>query len=71
MHRSGVRGSSRRRVEDLLAVGSAVFDRFTAGRESTLSTTYYRELASVFASRGLPSAELLIRTVHAIEANAG
>lgn len=55
-------------LEDLLAVGPDVFQRFKAGRDGTL--WYYRELAAVFQARGLPFAERLARTVSAIETQA-
>jgi (p)ppGpp synthase/HD superfamily hydrolase len=43
------------------AVGTAVFGRFTAGREGTLA--YYHSLAQLFASRGSPVARALTATV--------
>lgn len=43
------------------AVGTAVFDRFTGGRDGTL--VYYRLLADLFNQRGLPMAAALESTV--------
>lgn len=38
-------------VEDLRAVGPAVFERFSAGREMTL--WYYEEMEKIFSTRGV------------------
>jgi len=48
-------------VEDLLTIGPAVFDRFTATKEQTL--WYYETLARVFTQRGTPVAKALNDTV--------
>lgn len=53
--------NARAIVEDLLRIGSAVYDRFTASQEQTL--WYYESLAKVFAERGTPVAASLNDTV--------
>ncbi|WNC88837.1 HD domain-containing protein [Paraburkholderia sp. FT54] len=62
--------NARAILTDLHAIGPAVFDRFTAGREGTL--WYYAELACIFR-RALPGSlsNELARTVDAIGAVAG
>ena len=49
--------NARAIVEDLLIIGPAVFDRFTATKEQTL--WYYEMLAGIFAQRGTPIAKAL------------
>ena len=53
--------NARAIVEDLLRVGTAVFDRFTATQAQTL--WYYETLADIFAERGTPIAQALNDTV--------
>lgn len=53
--------NARAIVEDLLEVGSAVFDRFSASKDQTL--WYYKELASTFVERGTPMSKTLNDTV--------
>lgn len=48
-------------VEDLLRIGPAVFDRFTATQEQTI--WYYETLSGVFSNRGTPVAKALSDTV--------
>jgi (p)ppGpp synthase/HD superfamily hydrolase len=52
-------------LEDLIDVGTAVFDRFSVGMDDTL--WYYRELAQTFLQRGVVIAGRLDRTVAEIE----
>jgi (p)ppGpp synthase/HD superfamily hydrolase len=56
--------NARAIVADLNAIGPAVFDRFTGKRDGTL--WYYREIADVFASRGVPMAGELQSAVDAM-----
>ena len=49
--------NARAIVEDLLRIGPAVFERFTASKEETL--WYYESLAKVFTERGTPMARAL------------
>jgi (p)ppGpp synthase/HD superfamily hydrolase len=56
--------NARAIVADLHGVGTAVFDRFTAGRDGTL--WYYGELARILAAKQLPPAPSLVREVDAI-----
>jgi (p)ppGpp synthase/HD superfamily hydrolase len=53
--------NARAIVEDLLQIGPAVFDRFTASQEQTI--WYYETLAGVFTQRGVPIAKALTDTV--------
>ena len=53
--------NARAIVEDLLRIGPAVFDRFTATQEQTI--WYYEALANVFSSRETQIASSLIETV--------
>lgn len=55
--------NARAVVQDLEdpAVGSDVFDRFTAGRDGTLQ--YYQALAVIFTARGVPLADVFDATV--------
>ena len=53
--------NARAIVEDLLRIGPAVFDRFTAPQEQTI--WYYETLSDVFSSRGAPVAKALSDTV--------
>lgn len=57
--------NARAIVEDLRAVGLAVFDRFTASKAETL--WYYESLTVVFERRGAPMAGALRRTVDAMQ----
>ena len=53
--------NARAIVEDLLRIGPAVFDRFTATKEQTI--WYYETLSGVFTNRGTPMAKALSDTV--------
>lgn len=53
--------NARAIVEDLLRIGPAVFDRFTATQEQTI--WYYETLSGVFSNRGTPVAKALSDTV--------
>jgi (p)ppGpp synthase/HD superfamily hydrolase len=53
--------NARAIVEDLLRIGTAVYDRFTATQEQTL--WYYESLASIFSERGTPISVSLKDTV--------
>ena len=53
--------NARAIVEDLLRIGPAVFDRFTATQEQTI--WYYETLSGVFTNRGTPMAKALSDTV--------
>ena len=53
--------NARAIVEDMLEIGTSVFDRFTASQEQTL--WYYESLAQIFASRKTPIARPLTETV--------
>lgn len=53
--------NARAIVEDLLRIGPAVFDRFTAPKGQTL--WYYETLADIFTERGTPMAKSLADTV--------
>lgn len=57
--------NARAILDDLLTVGPAVFDRFTAGQAGTL--WYYRELCNQFSARGAPMAPALTSVVDEIE----
>lgn len=61
--------NARAIVEDLLRIGPAVFDRFTATQEQTI--WYYEALANVFSSRETPIASSLIETVQRMKQLAG
>lgn len=61
--------NARAIVEDLLRIGPAVFDRFSASQAQTL--WYYESLASIFAQRGSPVAAALSDTVGRMKALAG
>jgi (p)ppGpp synthase/HD superfamily hydrolase len=53
--------NARAIVEDLLNIGLAVFDRFSASKAETL--WYYESLANIFDERGAPTAKALRETV--------
>ena len=53
--------NARAIVEDLLRIGPAVFNRFSASKAQTL--WYYESLAGVFSQRGTPIAQALSDTV--------
>lgn len=53
--------NARAIVEDLLKIGPAVFNRFTATQEQTI--WYYETLAEVFSQRGAPMAKVLSNEV--------
>ena len=53
--------NARAIVDDLVRIGPAVFERFTASQEQTL--WYYDTLASIFTERKTPIAEALTETV--------
>lgn len=57
--------NARSILDDLVAIGSGVFERFGAGQDGTL--WYYRALADVFEARRALVAERLARTVADIE----
>jgi (p)ppGpp synthase/HD superfamily hydrolase len=61
--------NARAILDDLVTVGPAVFERFTAKRDGTL--WYYNELAKVFTARRSPVAVALNATVTEIERLAG
>lgn len=61
--------NARAIVEDLLRIGTAVFDRFSASQEETL--WYYESLANVFTQRGTPVAQALNDTVARMKQLAG
>jgi (p)ppGpp synthase/HD superfamily hydrolase len=54
--------NARAIVEDLVRIGSAVFERFTATQEQTL--WYYDTLASIYRERETPTAKALTDTVN-------
>jgi len=58
--------NARTIVTDLRSIGSAVFDRFTGGKEGTL--WYYRSLVETFARRGPGLHRELERVVQEMEA---
>jgi hypothetical protein len=49
-------------VDDLVRIGPAVFDRFTASQEQTL--WYYDSLSKIFTERKMPIAKALMDTVY-------
>ena len=57
--------NARAILSDLLTIGPAVFDRFTAKKEGTL--WYYRSLADIFASRKAPMHSALSNAVSEME----
>lgn len=61
--------NARAILSDLQTIGSAVFDRFTAGKEGTL--WYYRSLATIFADRRVPMHIALTNAVDEMERLAG
>lgn len=61
--------NARAIVEDLLRVGQAVFDRFTASKAQTL--WYYETLSEVFTLRGTRTAQALSETVQRMKQLAG
>jgi (p)ppGpp synthase/HD superfamily hydrolase len=61
--------NARAILDDLVALGPTVFDRFTAKREGTL--WYYSELDKVFTARQSPVAGALSSTVAEIKRQAG
>lgn len=56
--------NSRAILDDLVAIGPAVFERFTAKKEGTI--WYYQELSAVFSATGAPMAKELSATVKKI-----
>ncbi|MGA0586269.1 HD domain-containing protein [Dyella sp. KRB-257] len=66
--------NARAIVQDLedTAVGTAVFDRFTGGRDGTLG--YYQSLAELFTARGVKAApvlDALVGRMHVLAGAAG
>jgi (p)ppGpp synthase/HD superfamily hydrolase len=61
--------NARAILDDLIAVGPVVFDRFTAKKDGTL--WYYQELATIFSVRKSPVASALSATVAEIKRLAG
>ena len=63
--------NARAVVQDLEdpACGTAVFDRFTGGRDGTLG--YYESLSRIFADRGVPTARVFDAVVGRMHALAG
>lgn len=61
--------NARAIVEDLLSIGPAVFDRFTASQEQTI--WYYETLAGVFSQRGTSISKALSDTVLRMKQLAG
>ena len=57
--------NARAILSDMLNVGDAVFERFTARKEGTL--WYYRSLADIFTKRQAPMAKLLDAAVTEME----
>lgn len=57
--------NARAILDDLVTIGPAVFERFTAKKDGTL--WYYAELSKVFAARASPVAAALCATVAEIE----
>lgn len=53
--------NARAIVEDLVSIGPAVFDRFTAGRTGTL--WYYDALARIFSARRVAMSDALTEAV--------
>lgn len=53
--------NARAILDDLVAIGPAVFERFTAKKEGTL--WYYAELSKIFTAANAPMATQLARTV--------
>ena len=53
--------NARAILDDLVAIGPAVFERFTAKKEGTL--WYYSELAKIFSAANAPMARELAATV--------
>lgn len=56
--------NARAILDDLVAIGPAVFDRFTAKKEGTL--WYYTELSRIFSDAGAPMANELAATVRKV-----
>jgi len=54
--------NARAIVDDLVRIGPAVFDRFTASQEQTL--WYYDSLSKIFTERKMPFAKTLMDTVY-------
>jgi len=54
--------NARAIVDDLVRIGPAVFDRFTASQEQTL--WYYDSLSKIFTERKMPFAKALMDTVY-------
>ena len=61
--------NARAIFDDLVAIGPAVFERFTAKKEGTL--WYYAELSKIFTEANAPMATQLARTVAEIRELAG
>lgn len=61
--------NARAIVEDLLRIGPAVFERFTANQAQTI--WYYETLADIFTRRGTPIAKDLSDTVQRMKQLAG
>jgi len=57
--------NARAILDDLVAIGPAVFERFTAKREGTL--WYYEALAHIFVERKMPMSLALTETVSKIK----
>lgn len=56
--------NARAILDDLVAIGPSVFERFTAKKAGTL--WYYQELSKIFTERGAPMAKALGATVDEI-----
>ena len=56
--------NARAILDDLVAIGPAIFDRFTAKKDGTL--WYYSELAKIFSATNAPMAKELAATVQKI-----
>jgi (p)ppGpp synthase/HD superfamily hydrolase len=54
--------NARAIVDDLVRIGPAVFDRFTASQEQTL--WYYDSLSKIFTERKMPIAKALMDTAY-------
>lgn len=57
--------NARAILDDLLTIGPAVFDRFTAKKDGTL--WYYEELSKIFTAANVPMAKALAATVQKIK----
>ena len=56
--------NARAILDDLVTIGPAVFDRFTAKKDGTL--WYYAELSKIFTAADAPMAKELAATVQKI-----